>query len=52
MIPNLMIKESNFNFNSAEIGGLLFIGGDIDVSLINSTFFNNTASLSANLIYF
>ena len=39
-----MIKESNFDFNSAEIGGLFYISGNIDVTLINSYFYNSTAT--------
>ena len=52
MKSNLIIKESNFSFNSAGIGGLLYMSGNIDLTLINSAFYISTATSSANLIYF
>ena len=52
MKSNLLIKESNFSFNSAGTGGLLYMNGNIDITLNNNTFFNSTATLSANLFYF
>ena len=47
-----MIKDSTFSFNSAGIGGLLYMIGNIDITLNNNNFINSTALLSANLIYF